>query len=68
MGKIFGRSKIGKNCYIGENVTIGHPGKDEKNLLLEGREREVEGATIGEGCILRDHGIIYSTAILGDRV
>lgn len=68
MAKIVGRSRIGKGTYIAENVTIGHPAKDEKHLLLEGREDEVEGAVIGKECILRDHGIIYSRAFLGDRV
>ena len=67
MGTIYGKSRIGENCFIAENVIIGHPAKDEKDLLLEGREEEVDGAVIGDGCILRDHGIIYSRARLGDR-
>jgi len=68
MGKILGKSSIGKDCYIAENVVIGHPGKDEKELLLAGREDEVDGAVIGDECTLRDYGIIYSKAILGNRV
>lgn len=67
MGTIYGKSRIGENCYIAANVIIGHPAKDEKHLLLGGREEEVDGAVIGDGCILRDHGIIYSRARLGDR-
>jgi len=68
MGKILGNSRVGKDCYIGENVVIGHPAKDEKELLISGRENEVEGTIIGNECVLREHGIIYSRAILGDRV
>jgi acetyltransferase-like isoleucine patch superfamily enzyme len=68
MGKILGRSKIGKDCYIAENVVIGHPGKDEKDLLVSGRENEVEGAVIGNNCTLIDYGIIYSMVKLGDNV
>ena len=68
MAKILGESKIGKNTYIAENVTIGHPGKDEKELLTSGRENEVKGAIIGNNCVLRDFGIIYSGARLGDNI
>jgi acetyltransferase-like isoleucine patch superfamily enzyme len=68
MGTIYGKSRIGTGCYIGPHVVIGHPGKDEKDLLLQGRENEVEGAVIGDNCTLRDFGIIYSKATLGDRV
>jgi len=68
MVRILGKSRIGEGTYIAENVIVGHPAKDEKALLLEGREDEVEGAVIGANCILRDHGIVYSRARLGDRV
>ncbi len=68
MAEILGNTRIGKDCYLGKNVIIGHPGKDEKDLLLSGRENEVDGAIIGDGCILRDHGIIYSKVKLGNRV
>ncbi len=68
MAKILGKSRIGKGCYIAGSVIIGHPGKDEKGLLLSGREDEVEGAIIGNNCILRDYGIIYSRVRLGDGV
>jgi acetyltransferase-like isoleucine patch superfamily enzyme len=68
MAKILGKSRIGKNCYLAENVIIGHPGKEEKDLLLLGKEDDVDGAIIGDGCILRDYGIIYSKAQLGNLV
>ena len=68
MGTVYGRSTIGENCYIAPSVIIGHPAKDEKDLLLQGREDEVDGAVIGDGCILRAYGIIYSRARLGQRV
>ena len=68
MPKIYGGSKIGKGTYIAETVIVGHPAKEEKNLLLENRLDEVEGATVGAGCVLRDYGVLYSHAVLGDRV
>ena len=68
MPEIHGGSKIGKGTYIGENVIIGYPGRDEVELLKEGKLELVEGAIIGKNCILRDYGIIYSKATIGDNV
>jgi acetyltransferase-like isoleucine patch superfamily enzyme len=68
MAEIRGGSKIGKGTYIGENVIIGYPGKDEAQLLKEGKFDLLEGAIIGENCILRDYGIIYSRSKLGDNI
>jgi acetyltransferase-like isoleucine patch superfamily enzyme len=65
---IYGKSVIGKNTYIAENAVIGHPGKDEKELLLARRFDEVAGAHIGNNCIIRDYAVIYSNAKLGDHV
>jgi acetyltransferase-like isoleucine patch superfamily enzyme len=65
---IYGKTVIGKNTYIAENAVIGHPGKEEKELLLAGRFDEVAGAHIGNNCIIRDYAVIYSNAKLGDHV
>ncbi|MGQ9583430.1 MAG: acyltransferase [Thermoplasmatota archaeon] len=66
--RIYGGSRIGEGSYIAESVVVGHPGKDELALLLEGRMDGVAGAVVGRGCILRDFGVLYSRAELGDRV
>ncbi|UCH88304.1 MAG: N-acetyltransferase [Thermoplasmata archaeon] len=68
MPTIHGKSKIGEGTYIGENVIIGYPGKHESELLKEGKFDLLEGAVIGNNCILRDYGVIYSRAQLGDRI
>jgi acetyltransferase-like isoleucine patch superfamily enzyme len=68
MARIYGESKIGKNTYVAEDVIIGHPGKVEKHLLLEGRLNDVKGSVIGSDCIIRDGTIIYSQVTIGDKV
>jgi acetyltransferase-like isoleucine patch superfamily enzyme len=68
MPRIYGKSKIGKNTYIAESVIIGHPAKDEKQLLLANKLDDVAGAVVGNDCILRDFGVLYSQATLGDKV
>jgi acetyltransferase-like isoleucine patch superfamily enzyme len=65
---IYGKSKIGKGTYIADSVIVGHPAKDEKQLLLENRMGEVSGAIIGKGCVLRAFGVVYSRCNLGDNV
>jgi acetyltransferase-like isoleucine patch superfamily enzyme len=68
MPRVYGKSRIGQNTYIAESVIIGHPAKDEKQLLLSNRLDDVAGAIVGNDCILRDFGVLYSHAILGDKV
>lgn len=63
----FGKSRIGPGTYVGPDVIIGHPGKDEA-ALLRGDWSQAEGAVVGAECTLRAHGILYSGASLGDRV
>jgi acyl-[acyl carrier protein]--UDP-N-acetylglucosamine O-acyltransferase len=64
---IYGKSKIGKGTYIADSVIVGHPAKDEKQLLLENRMGEVSGAIIGKGCVLRAFGVVYSRCNRPDR-
>lgn len=66
--RVYGDSRIGKDTYLGDHVIVGHPGKNEKDLLVGGRSAESRGATVGAGCVLRAHGILYAGARLGDRV
>jgi len=68
MGKIWGKTTVGEGTFVADSVILGHPGKAEGRLLTERRLEEVEGATIGANCVLRDFGIIYSRCALGDRV
>ena len=68
MARIYGKSKIGENTYVAEDVIIGHPGKQEKALLLENRMDDVEGTVVGANCVIRDFTIIYSQTKLGDKV
>ena len=68
MAKIYGKTVVGEGTFIGEDVIVGYPGKEEKHLLIEGRMDEVDGAKIGAGCTIRDDTIIYSNAELGDNV
>ncbi len=67
MATTYGNSRIGKNTYVAPTVIVGHPGKSERHLLIEDRLDEVEGAIIGENCVIRDYGVIYSGAKVGDR-
>ncbi len=68
MYHVWGKSRIGEGTYIGENVIIGHPGKEEVEKLLKGDLNKVDGAEVGRFCVLRANGVIYSGAKLGDRV
>ena len=64
MARILGNSKIGSNCTIDEDVIIGHPTGAE----MDGPESAIAGSVIGDDCILRSGGVVYSQATLGNRV
>jgi acetyltransferase-like isoleucine patch superfamily enzyme len=66
MPTIYGKSKIGKGTYLGPNVVVGHPGREERAILLSGRFDKLEGAVIGDGCTIRDFTIIYNRAKIGN--
>jgi len=65
---IYGNSQIGEGTILGEGVIIGHPGKDDGDILASGEFHRLPGARIGAGCIIRAHSIIYSKTELKDRV
>ena len=64
MARIMGNSKIGVNCIIDEDVIIGHPTGAE----MDGPESDIQGTIIGDDCVLRSGGVVYSKAALGNRV
>jgi len=66
--RIIGASKIGKGTYVASTVIIGHPSKDERHLIFEGRENDTDGSIVGEECLLRDFGVLYAHAELHDKV
>jgi acetyltransferase-like isoleucine patch superfamily enzyme len=68
MPTIYGKSKIGEDTFLADNVIIGYPGKGETDLLKEKKFESLEGATVGNNCILRDFGIVYSRVTLGDNI
>jgi len=65
-GTVYGNSWIGRNTYVAPTVIVGHPGKSERHLLVDGRLDEVAGAAIRDDCIIRDYGVIYSGASIGN--
>ena len=60
---ILGKSRIGKNCVIQENVIIGAPSKD----LINVEKIKLPGAVIGNDCIIRSGSIIYSKVRIGEN-
>ena len=71
MYSIYGKSKIGAGTIIGESVLVGYPSRDELKITgsFEIEDlKDIEGTTIGENCVLRAFGIIYSKTALGDKV
>jgi acetyltransferase-like isoleucine patch superfamily enzyme len=68
MATIYGNSKIGEGTWIGEKVIIGYPGKAEAEVLRSGEFDKIAGSIIGTNCTIRDFGIIYSNAILGNYI
>ena len=71
MPTLYGKTTIGATAIIGSHVILGYPSRKE---LAGGKSldplqlKDIAGATIGEGCTLRDFGIIYSRTILSDHV
>jgi len=69
--KIYGRSTIGSGTVIGDNVIIGYPSREElsqTNSFDSSTLENITGTNIGNNCILRDFGVIYSNTIFGDNI
>lgn len=68
--KLYGRSSIGKNAIIGENVIIGYPTSDIlKKCASSGQNKDFEdfrGAVIGDNAVIRSNSTIYTDVKIGD--
>lgn len=67
MKTVYGKSKIGEGTTIGDNVIVGHPSRSEMEVFSK-NPNEIKGSVIGNNCVLRSHGTIYSNTVLGDRI
>lgn len=69
--KIYGKTTIKKNTYIGENSIIGHPQRKELNWIVKNKKSpmEFEGpeVIIGENCTIRAGATIYAEVQMGDN-
>jgi acetyltransferase-like isoleucine patch superfamily enzyme len=67
----YGKSTIGSGTIIADNVILGYPSRAE---LAEAGAFDAEklqgifGVVIGDNCVLRDFGIIYSKTTIGNNV
>ncbi len=52
MAETYGKSRIGKGTYIGENVVIGYPGKNELKFLINNENEKIAGSIIGEDSLV----------------
>jgi acetyltransferase-like isoleucine patch superfamily enzyme len=63
MYTIYGKSKIGEGTLIADNVIIGYPSREELSSVgsLEiSALKDIDGTEVGNNCVLRAFGIIYS--------
>lgn len=69
---VYGKSKIGEGTLVSENVLIGYPTwaelKENGGTFNESSLKEIDGTIIGNNCILRAFGILYSKTTIGDSV
>lgn len=68
LATIYGKTRVGKGTFLGKEVVLGYPGKDELKYLEKGKEERIAGTRIGKNCVLRDFTVVYSNAVLGDGV
>lgn len=70
--KIYGKSFIGKNAIIGENVIIGYPSADVfKQAVSSGKnieDFEFNGTIIGDNAVIRSNSTIYTDVVAGNNL
>lgn len=70
--RVYGRSEIGENAVISENVLLGYPEENIlRGLLREGKkieEGDFPGVKLGRNCVIRPNSIIYCNVEIGDNL
>ncbi len=68
---IYGKSSIGGNSILGENIVIGYPTaqilKDAKSKGLTINDMDFRGATIGANAVIRPNTTIYTDVEIGNN-
>lgn len=59
---------IDGSSHIGEDVILGHPGKEDKEKLKAEGYDSLSEVRIGEDALIRDLVVIYAGVVLGDGV
>ncbi|MFO7792210.1 MAG: acyltransferase [Candidatus Saliniplasma sp.] len=63
-----GPLELPENVIIGEDVILGHPGKEDIGCLKDKDFDRLPKTTIGEGSVIRDFTVIYAGVEIGARV
>lgn len=69
--RIYGKSVVGDNSYVLENVILGYPDRQvlkairSKDVKIE--DYQFQGASIGNNAIIRANTIIYCKVRIGDN-
>lgn len=70
--KIYGRSSIGKNAFLGEGVIIGYPTAEilmqASSSGLDIEDLDFKGAVIGDNAIIRSNSVIYTDVEIGNNL
>ncbi len=68
--KIYGRSSIGKNAIISEDVIIGYPTADilrkAASSGMDMSRMDFKGAVIGDNAVIRPNSTIYAGVVAGN--
>lgn len=65
---LIGPVELGKDVVLGRFLTLGHPGKGSGDALMARNGDGLAPCRIGDGSVLRDHGVLYAGATLGAKV
>ena len=61
-----GPSRVGAGSFIDPTVTLGHPGKADREALHSGNWSTLSPVKIGRGCTIRAGSVIYAGVSIGD--
>ncbi len=74
---ILGKTRVGDNTFIDQNVIVGYPVRAKLRSVLGYTPRspsdldeyiDIEGAIIGSNCLIRSGSVIYEYVEIGDNV